>query len=383
MAGVIVVSAPAISNRRLDSDFTSILDIDAKSIVAINGRASCTGTFLNPTTALTSAHCIDLRDPTGGVSVEGVQSIRAFHNQHYDPEKAIEVADYYKAVPHDLALVVFPKGTGRFLGIRRYATISDTFYPAHINEKIYLIGYGAYTFKKSRTIMDDEFGLLGWGWNTITGIAEGGLLFETSGSMGVGDKSLGEGSGESAFCLDGDSGSGVYISTGEIIGICDATRVFRQDTPEKVLSLYTPANSGISTALFKKAILCATPPCADNFKGSGIEQTFQSDLSSASSFDPQDAVFKHTRIANGLYRDISGKARDISVNSDYVKNEIIMVSIWGLEGLNQKKSHEQFIFLKSEKRFIALEWGYLLIDDSMRITLHRSATKETYVYTKS
>src|SRR5262245_29504973 len=75
-----------------DNAYAKLLGLDSEATVHVQywmGRArhSCTGTFLNDTDVVAAAHCVVPLDPTGGVSIDGIESLDAIY--HADTEELI------------------------------------------------------------------------------------------------------------------------------------------------------------------------------------------------------------------------------------------------------------------------------------------------------
>ena len=89
---------------------------------------SCSGSFIGIDTLLTAAHCIHDEDNTSGpVEVRGIKSVRIVFKKLWQASS-------------DIALVKFPKGTTRRLGINKFLKLARI--PPKPGSKVIMAGYG-------------------------------------------------------------------------------------------------------------------------------------------------------------------------------------------------------------------------------------------------
>ncbi len=155
----------------------------------------CTGTFLSDTVLLTARHCVDRSDPTGNVRVDSagvqVKSLEA----RYLPVEDDSLPDVL-SYETDLAIVLFPAGTGAGRGIASYPEIAGE--AASPWDEVFLLGYGGLDIAGSGA------GTLRSGANYVMFSDEAGFSFIAA--------------NEDQNVAPGDSGSAAYVN-GRIVGV--------------------------------------------------------------------------------------------------------------------------------------------------------------------
>ncbi len=208
-----------ITERSLDNKYTEVTGLDPKATVALTrGSALCTGTFVSPNTLLTAVHCIDAKNPRGGVNVDGINSIMVYFNDLYFKLGESE------RIRYDVAVVIFPPGTGDFLGIKKYPELASA--EPNGGDKIYLVGYGMnnpWAMWHPQANVESGTGIKGWGTANISE-AKDGILFTEAVNVEnrqpiAADKEKQTAAPNSSRALPGDSGSSAYNEQGRILGI--------------------------------------------------------------------------------------------------------------------------------------------------------------------
>jgi len=329
-SGIQALLAPAligVTNRRLDSEYQKDLKLDPRATVALfntEGEGLCTARFLNPTTALLAAHCLLLPKTKGVLNVDGVDSLKYYYSSHENPA-------------NDIALVVFPEGTGEFLEIEDYAPVVATPFE---KGRSFIVGFGK----------DSEFdserncgaGVKGWGEFNVVGRKDG-LLVTEEGYYSSAQKKNGEPAGKKVVGLQGDSGASVYNEQGEIIAVVTQraldVKTEVKNVPETFLGFITgrevevevntptgahnhlvDITSENSRKVFRDAILCKEPPCAANFVGSGVSEV-EAPVRLASLQPVDDRLFKHRVLRTGRYHS-KDSDKDLYLHSSFDGNRL-------------------------------------------------------------
>lgn len=302
-------------------------------------KSACTTRFVNPTTALMAAHCLRLDKSEGKMNVEGVDSLAYFTLAGYPGDRS-----------QDIAVVVFPEGTGEFLGIRTYPPLASS---TQERGRAFVVGYGReHEFASPG---QDGGGVKGWGELELVGRREG--LLQTRGMKLIRGKPFDEGKGKHVVGLAGDSGAAVFSEKGEIVALLTRRIV---DTVSKLVELprfddlsdfypshYEPiltkdpigihnelvdVTSATSHSLFLRAVLCESYPCAGNFPGSGVP-------ASAAAWHTQSApsrdnrFFTHRTLRTGRYHWDLG-SEDAFVTTYYRANRIAKVEMRAFDGVD-------------------------------------------------
>ncbi len=235
-----LVSLPAAALVNGTEEAESSFPFTARLYVL--GTHLCTGTFLNDTTVLTARHCIAYADPTGNVRVDsGAQqsaSVNVFYlDEGFDPALPPQLG--YET---DLALVVFPAGTGKGRGI----------------------GGGGYpALATDEPLPGDWLYLLGYGGTDMTGAGAGVLrsgahqiMFVDPADMSwvalPGEQNVAPGDSGSAGYIDGKV-AGVATLAGDILGLVK-------------IGAYRSIFDDKAKGLFERAIHCSNGPCAAEFR---------------------------------------------------------------------------------------------------------------------
>lgn len=208
----------------------------------------CTGTFLNDTTVLTARHCIDKQNPAGNVRVDTsaggtahqVTSINVFVIPGEDSSLP-EVLNYET----DLAIVVFPEGTGAGRGIaaNAYPKLSDG--APSSGDWVHMLGFGGTDMSGS------NHGVLRSGDHEISFVDDGGFSWVAfSGEQNV---------------APGDSGSAAYVND-KIVGVA----TLAGDTfglGMVYIAGFRGTYDAVAQELFESAIHCgAGAVCAAEFR---------------------------------------------------------------------------------------------------------------------
>jgi hypothetical protein len=187
-------------------------------------EAACTGTFVSDTTLLTAAHCIN-NDDDGGLRIDTVRSLKSIH-----------VAGVFglgaQRLPTDLAIIIFPPGTGT-------STIPMATKPPAVGDSITIIGYGRTIATVDKSVSETQ---------AITGDNQlqsaGAFLFFT-GQPGPSDTVP---AGQDSASGDGDSGGPLLID-GKLAGTCAVGSVAQGRKRSFYINLQSPQ----SCALLRRA----------------------------------------------------------------------------------------------------------------------------------
>lgn len=323
-----------VVDGRTDDEYAKLLKIDRKATIRLSlarGNGGCTGRMLTPTTLLTAAHCVD-RDTAGGeVNVEGVESVNWFIADDLPDLRKAKSEEMFLNVKKDLAIVVFPEGTGEFLGITSYAGIAPR---GETPKEGYVVGYGD---AQTMRFPHGGAGAKRWGHVNIVGVKEEALQTETA---NPGARKEGEKAGDRVAALMGDSGGAVHAKDGSIIGVVsvlgsdrEAIEVelapsvtFRHSKFRGWQNYLVDASSDLSRALYKKAIQCDKKPCAGNFAGSGIPNDKDNPVLAKSPEHKNQGLFTHLSLRAGRYKHVGGKLPNLHVAGHYNGNTL--ESLW-------------------------------------------------------
>ncbi len=323
--------APAligVTSRRLDTDYAKTLKIDPRGTVYVGnakGNGACTGRMLNPTTLMLAAHCLELEEGSDGIlNIEGVNSLRYFIPSAYPKDESA-----------DIAVVVFPEGTGEFLKIRSYAGLTET--PMD-KGKAYLIGYGIEDEDADRRT--NGAGVKGWGEQEIVD-RKGGFLVSEHNLPSARERKAEEAVGSKVAGLSGDSGSSAFNEKGEVVGVLVTrylegeqktvqvpvtffgfpTGKFREVTIiEKVTGItnqFIDVTGKMAQDLFRDAIVCKSAPCAGNFKGSGVKEEESRPILTKSKTPVPTEPFDHRTLRIGRYHSMEEGQPDLYVHTVY------------------------------------------------------------------
>ncbi|MGE0171687.1 MAG: serine protease [Oligoflexales bacterium] len=222
--------------------------------VQISELGACaSGTFVNPTTLITGAHCVrsDKNEPYH-VSVEGRTPAAIYADESFFDnwtEGRHEVAK-------DLAVVVFNEPVGNEIGINSYPPVTSN--TAEQGELVWIFGYG---LTDSRD--NNSGGKLYRGSNTIKQVTGGEITL----NPGVHWADT-ETPGRSAP-LPGDSGGALIRAAPlELIGVTSTSWYYGEEGESSFVDLTSKA----SRRLFREAIRCDSDVCAANFPGSGVHE---------------------------------------------------------------------------------------------------------------
>jgi V8-like Glu-specific endopeptidase len=169
------------------------------------GAGSCTATFITDQILITAAHCVVDKNERGGPVnnkvtdvASGAVSIRGFAHPNYVSDVQLQTFS-----SHDIAIIEFPKGTGKNFG-------KITTSPINNGEEILQVGYGCTAFNP-QTGETSGNGAKRQGVNNIDK-KDRGVLTTSGASAGA--------SGKDVINCPGDSGGPIFRKgTNEIVGL--------------------------------------------------------------------------------------------------------------------------------------------------------------------
>ncbi len=341
-----------VTERTVDEEYAKQLNIDPHATVALSqGTGLCTGTFLSSTTAITAVHCVDRENPTGNVNVDGIASLQVFFSERY--QTPVEHGDLIEGrIKYDVAVLVFPPGTGEFLGIKSYPKLATT--DPKSGDTVYLVGFGMsdpYAFLTG----DEEnagAGIKGWGTATISETKDGMLFTEPitiENKKPVATETLSVRPNTSRG-LPGDSGGALYNTQGEIVGITSVVAKPVQDFTEskvlfgllslvhidswKVSNEYADVTSHDTLELMATATHCKDLSRCAVIENSRPEiKTVSLEKPSA----PNSTAFDHVILRTGFYGGTKNVNRRAFLHPVYYNKQMVQIDLLELDGKTPQK----------------------------------------------
>jgi len=342
-AQMLALAAMGITERQVNDDYAKRLNIDPRVTVPIvTGDDLCTGTFLSPTILVTAAHCPDLNHETGGINVDGIDSLKVYFLDLYSDKTDDEEVRY------DLAIVEFPPGTGDFLGIKKYPTLAEA--PPEEGDKIYLPAFG---MNNVFTLLELEensgVGIKGWG-TAIISVAKNGLFLTKpvivpSERPAPGKEIAPEPNTSNA--LPGDSGGAIYNELGQIVGITSVVKLVSEKTEQVPSRFGGPVNETktLTWRMLNKFadvtghefsdLLSRATGCGDGTHFS-VSLTPKNAVKKVGPFAALEvskttSPFSHVVLRTGSYSSEKDRAKQLYLHPHYANKKItkVFVAEWG------------------------------------------------------
>lgn len=309
---IMAAAMVTVTERHVDNEYAARLHIDPHVTVALTstGAELCTGTFLSDTEMLTAGHCLEEGDPTGGVNVDGVPSLAAYVAPQF---KDIDSARY------DMALVIFPAGTGEYLGIQHYPRLASA--PPAPGEALYLVGFGMTDPYAMMSGGDGGHGIRGWGITAFDAIENG--LIRTRDIYIPYSKTAMRLRKIASNILVGDSGGAVYNERGEIVGVVSLVNHRRLQLMPKVISQATGWSLPYGYRLGSKFVwVNSADSQALLRRGRETEKYFIEERVTAA----QSVNYRDFPLHTGFYFQ-SGRSGNLYVRPAYFQGEVVRLDL--------------------------------------------------------